>query len=59
MNRSYRRTRLRLEPDGCHLFPADPAEGTPGEQDAAVVSGRRVRWVTAWVGEAAWLRAVL
>jgi iron(III) transport system ATP-binding protein len=24
---------LRLEPDGCHLFPADPARDTSGEQD--------------------------
>jgi hypothetical protein len=25
---------LRLEPDGCHLFPADPARDTTGDQDA-------------------------
>jgi hypothetical protein len=24
--------RLRLEPDGCHLFPAGPARDTSGEQ---------------------------
>jgi hypothetical protein len=45
MNRSYRRTRLRLlagvsgaglrlEPDGCHLFPADDS-GTSAVREYA------------------------
>ena len=46
---------LRLEPDGCHLFPADApgGEGSPAAADAGAV-----RSVTAVVGGAAWPGAV-